>query len=141
MPRYLLLQELGRSRAARLHPLLVLIVATCLTTVVPLSASLSASTGRHVQVGVGGFSPPPTSQAPVAALLYQKCLLFRHVHPGEIMAKDRLKMIRVSSRDSCSPKQLKAAVPKDRIGVFRLRGFSLLLNPDAATTEQQLEKM
>lgn len=135
MQTYSVLQEHTRSRSGRVHLLLIAIAATRFMTVLSLSASLPAAAGKSARAGVA------PSHAPFAISLYHKRLLFQHVHPSGPVASGRLNNVCISSHDNCIPKQGKAAAPNDRTGVVRLHGFSLLLNPDAAATEQQLERM
>lgn len=140
MQRYFSSHECGGVRVAQQQArLLILIVAACLTTVTFCSQSFVPCEGRLTAVDRSRHHRTATPLLSTAA--NGRFLFLRRFPPTEQAQKCHLSKAFLSGHGARHEKQAEAIAWNDRTVVTKLRGFSLLLNPDAATNEQQLEKM
>lgn len=117
-----------------------LLAVTSLATATSCSGNLLLPSKPPTVAGWSHSSHGPrcfsVSNALCGRFLFLRCVLSTETTDNIRRSPELL-----SSADFSSTSELKASGGASRSGLTRLRGFSLLLNPDACTNEQQLERM
>ncbi|KAL8443683.1 hypothetical protein Emag_005856 [Eimeria magna] len=133
-------QKHGGARGAWLRaPFLLFVAAALCWLSVARGSSLPPAQTRLTKGFCLSFKPPC---APLEAALGKELLFLRCDGPTAWGESVGLGVRHTSSPSGSTEKLLNATESGARDNsATRLQGFSLLLNPDAATSEQQLEKM